>query len=141
MKKVKLTLDDIQVESFFASPPLLAQGGTVHGQTGASICQTECASCVGCATELGCPTQDPFQCNTQAGPGCTGEGSQVHTCEAYCTAADCEDPTYINQTCNCADDSVPGWASCGTTCQANQTVCVCDTGTGQTGYATCTCGA
>lgn len=134
MKKLKLNLEDLKVESFRTSLEGTTQG-TVLGQTNpgsvcVSECGSECASCETCDAFAGCDTGG-------TGGDTSTQGPSDPRC--WCTANGCEDPTYINDTCNCADESRRGWESCGTTCQDNQTVCLCDTGTGQTGYATCTC--
>jgi hypothetical protein len=116
-KKLRLNLEDLRVESFDTSPVQGAQRGTVRGQ------DTQFGTC---GTEQTCE----LTCGSAGGCGFMSE---------TCVPLNCPDPTWLYDTCNCADQSRAGWASCGTTCQGNQTVCICDTGTGQTGYATCTC--
>ena len=82
MKKLKLNLDDIRVESF-ATSPTEERRGTVFGQDPTH-------------TEPECFATDPY-CND--------------TSRCYTDGGTCY------HTCMCANDSEPGWASCGTTCQ------------------------
>ena len=62
MKKLKLDLDALQVESFAAVPERAAKPGTVHGR----------APTDWCGTDFDCPmwplTMDPYNpCNTDEG--------------------------------------------------------------------------
>jgi len=102
MQKLKLNLEDLKVKSFDTSPFLIRPHGTVLGQEpdetmqgtvcDSTGCQSNVTGCGGCgesAQSCGCPTQDDL------------------TCFAGCTVYD---------TCWCANESRPGWESCGTTC-------------------------
>jgi hypothetical protein len=68
MKKLKLDLEDLSVESFATTPESRGEGGTVFGQQ--CTCYTQC-------TCPGCPTCDA-SCNGTCGGTCGG------TCEASC---------------------------------------------------------
>jgi hypothetical protein len=88
MKKLKLDLEDLSVESFATTPEPRAEGGTVFGQQ--CTCYTQC-------TCPGCPTCDA-SCNGTCGGTCGG------TCDASC-----------NGTCDGSCDFSCG-DTCGDTC-------------------------
>ena len=117
MKKLKLNLDDLRVESFDTSSMVNLPNGTVHGQVFTETCATWEDSCS--------PT-----------------GAFAETCWDTCTGDATADlcggtPGCTNDTCywtcQCADQSVEGYASCGTTCQGACATDTCDV----TAYAGC----
>ena len=93
MKKLKLDLEDLSVESFATTPEPRAEGGTVFGQQ--CTCYTQC-------TCPGCPTCDA-SCNGTCGGTCGG------TCDASCNGT-------CGGTCDfsCGDTC---YETCGYTCQ------------------------
>jgi hypothetical protein len=70
MKKLKLDLEDLAVESFATTPEPRAEGGTVFGQQ--CTCYTQC-------TCPGCPT-----CAASCNGTCVNCGSNVFTCDYSC---------------------------------------------------------
>jgi hypothetical protein len=82
MKKLKLDLEDLSVESFATTPDPRRDGGTVFGQQ--CTCYTQC-------TCPGCPTCDA-SCNGTCGGTC--EASCNGTCAGTCGAS-------CNGTCGC----------------------------------------
>lgn len=96
MKKLKLSLEDLRVQSFATTAAGAGPEGTVFAQTTNPDPESGCNTCT---------TQQDTLFVT-----CNGCGGLTVGCNN--TDTTCYD------TCNCANDSVPGWASCGTTCQA-----------------------
>jgi hypothetical protein len=88
MHKLRLKLEDLQIDSF-STTPVKKEKGTVYGEQ--CTCPTAC-------TCPGCPTCDA-SCNGTCGASCNG------TCDASCNDFTCGD------TCNC--ETV---MSCGDTC-------------------------
>ena len=88
MKKLKLDLEDLSVESFATTPEPRREGGTVFGQQ--CTCYTQC-------TCPGCPTCDA-SCNGTCGGTC--DASCNGTCGGTCGAS-------CNGTCGC-EFSAPG---------------------------------
>ncbi len=86
MRKLKLDLEELSVESFATTPNRPAEGGTVFGQQ--CTCYTQC-------TCPGCPTCDA-SCNGTCGGTCAG------TCDASCngTCGCTAEYTCYGQTCN-----------------------------------------
>jgi len=89
MRKLKLDLDSLEVESFVASPPA-AQVGTVHGQFVRDADSTECdgggwGSLFG--TCDGCPTV-----GTCIGPTYCCPPTWRPTCNPTCDRTDCGNP-------------------------------------------------
>ncbi len=100
MRKLKLDVEDLSVESFATTPEARGEGGTVFGQNHCT-CYTQC-------TCPGCPTCDA-SCNGTCGGTCGA------TCDASC-----------NATCfNCGT----GWTACDRTCdyscEYNPNTCMC----------------
>jgi hypothetical protein len=75
MKKLKLRLDDLRIDSFDTTAPQKAKG-TVFGEQ--CTCYTQC-------TCPGCPTCDA-SCNGTCGASCNGtcDASCNGTCDFYC---------------------------------------------------------
>ena len=84
MKKLKLDLNDLRIDSFETSHARVRDEGTVFGQT----------DTVNCATEQ-------FTCSPDV------EEDTPNDCDA--TLA----PQYLGCTAQCAYDSEPGWQTCG----------------------------
>jgi hypothetical protein len=100
VRKLKLDVEDLSVESFATTPEARGEGGTVFGQNHCT-CYTQC-------TCPGCPTCDA-SCNGTCGGTCGA------TCDASC-----------NATCfNCGT----GWTACDRTCdyscEYNPNTCMC----------------
>ncbi len=98
MAKAKLSLDDLKIESFITTADA-ANGGAVRAE-GPTIENTLFG----------------FQCNASYGVGpCLGDDKgdcgRTTTCQ-YTWEHTC----IVGATSCCADESRPGWASCGTTC-------------------------
>ena len=93
MKKLKLDLDELSVESFATTPERGREGGTVFGQNHCT-CYTQC-------TCPGCPTCDA-SCNGTCGGTCAG------TCDASC-----------NGTCGCPSGDYTCDYTCGPDCDPN----------------------
>ena len=112
MKKVKLNLDDLKVESFATTPDSLGGRGTVFGQDPTwATCefQETCApynTCVG------------FTCADQTcSPGCEPSGGgtcgPVQTCFTCIGLGTCPDPT-CGVTCGGGElTNCPGETNCG----------------------------
>jgi hypothetical protein len=111
MKKLKLNLDDLRVDSFVTSPGAEVSGGTVvgHGSyldpsclpvtCGLGTCNNDCTGGVIETVLVGCEKHTERCVETQV---------------TWCvTALTC------HETCHCGNYSVEGYASCGTTCQDN----------------------
>jgi hypothetical protein len=99
MRKLKLDLEDLSVESFATTPESRGEGGTVFGQNHCT-CYTQC-------TCPGCPTCDAT-CN----------GSCVNTCASSCNGTcgnTCGD-TCGGYTCDC-------WPSNDTGCSGQLNCC------------------
>ncbi len=79
MRKLKLDLEELAVESFATTPESRGEGGTVFGQNHCT-CYTQC-------TCPGCPTCDA-SCNGTCGGTCaTCAASCNGTCGATCAAS------------------------------------------------------
>lgn len=94
MKKIRLQLDALAVESFETTAAEKAKG-TVFGEE--CSCLTDC-TCPGCPT---CDNTCPLSCN-----GTCNE----FTCGGDDTCLDSPCQTYPNQTCGCTDGK---YAVCG----------------------------
>jgi hypothetical protein len=95
MRKLKLDLEDLSVESFATTPEPHREAGTVFGQQ--CTCYTQC-------TCPGCPTCDA-SCNGTCGGTCAG------TCDASC-----------NGTCDCpATNDASCYGSCDYSCICSDT--------------------
>ncbi len=92
MRKLKLDLDDLSVESFASTPEPRGEGGTVFGQNHCT-CYTQC-------TCPGCPTCDA-SCNGTC--GCTEDASCYGSCDYSCVCS--------NETCGGRIGGV--WEVCG----------------------------
>ena len=84
MRKLKLDLDDLSVESFATTPESRGDGGTVFGQ--GCTCYTQC-------TCPGCPTCDA-SCNGTCDASCNGtcgetEVSCLNTCGGFTCDESC----------------------------------------------------
>lgn len=126
MKKLKLNLDDLRVESFATTPDPDGQHGTVFGQQ-----LTDTCTCIN--TCEGCPTEQGDTCGEPTFMGCcvTGSPCQTDTCYHTCPcgftywcatgiATDCPGqtncPPYTEgETCygSCTDQ---GCTACGAVC-------------------------
>ncbi len=87
MKKLKLDLEDLSVESFATTPEPRAEGGTVFGQQ--CTCYTQC-TCPGCPTcdascNGTCADSCDFSCGDTCGDTCFG-----------CNATYGQGPIYYN---------------------------------------------
>ena len=98
MRKLKLDLEDLSVESFATTPEAQKEGGTVFGQQ--CTCYTQC-------TCPGCPTCDA-SCNGTCGGTCAG------TCDASCNGT-CGGTCDASCNGTCVDDTCA--VSCYGTCQ------------------------
>jgi hypothetical protein len=110
MKKLRLDLNDLKVESFVTTPDQGPPQGTVFGQdTRTQSCDS---SCTDTCWEHTCGNT----CGESCGGTCdTGCGSGHATCDCGLTPNCLTDYTCYHTHC-CANDSAPGYASCGTTC-------------------------
>jgi hypothetical protein len=107
MRKLKLDLEDLSVESFATMPEAHREGGTVFGQQ--CTCYTQC-------TCPGCPTCDA-SCNGTCGGTCAG------TCDASCNGTcggTCDASCYgsCDYSCVCSNETCGGrigggWEVCG----------------------------
>lgn len=83
MKKLKLTLDDLQVTSFAVDPGRVGSTGTVKGrgtvEEGGTGIHTECYTHCGTGCEGTCRASD---CLSNCMIMCFGTGA-VETCECY----------------------------------------------------------
>jgi len=97
MRKLRLQLEDLQIDSFSTTPVQKKDKGTVFGEQ--CTCPTAC-------TCPGCPTCDP-SCNGTCGASCgaTCDFSCDGTCDELCI------PEF----------SVGGGRTCGYTCEGYQT--------------------
>jgi hypothetical protein len=99
MNKLKLSLEDLSVESFDTTPAaLVKEGGTVFGQQ--CTCYTQC-------TCPGCPT-----CDASCNGTCGG------TCEASCNGT-------CGPTCDVSCYGTCGVGTCGPTWDASCDTCDC----------------
>jgi hypothetical protein len=109
MKKLKLDLEDLSVESFATTPEPRAEGGTVFGQQ--CTCYTQC-TCPGCPTcDASCNGTCDASCNGTCGGTCgaTCDASCNGTCDGGCDPYSClpgcfatygSDPYWNNQVCH-----------------------------------------
>jgi hypothetical protein len=103
MEKVKLALEDLQVESFEVEPASMG-GGTVEGlQSGVhSQCDTHCYTpCESCSCQSVCPTHCNGDATCKSWNGsCPLQCAATYeaTCEATCDPYGC--PTYPTG-CDC----------------------------------------
>lgn len=101
MKKFRLQLDDLLIDSF-ATTPVKSEKGTVFGEQ--CTCATAC-TCPGCPTcDASCNGTCAASCNGTCDAGCGGETydwSCGGTCEGSCGGGD---------TC---DYTCPGYATYG----------------------------
>ena len=117
MKKFKLNLDDLHVQSFDTTPAAgTGSRGTVYGagsQGSQSNCGTEMTVCFGlCGGKLSFATDDDA-CNTIACGGGGGGGSVGPTCQATCNGT-------CDGTCTCANDTAMNTcAGFGDTCDCS----------------------
>jgi hypothetical protein len=98
VRKLKLDLEDLSVESFATTPEAHRESGTVFGQNHCT-CYTQC-------TCPGCPT-----CDASCNGTCGG------TCDVSC-----------NGTCGCPDPSANWSAcgrTCDYSCEYNPNTCMC----------------
>jgi hypothetical protein len=100
MKKLKLDLDDLKIDSFETSHVRLRTEGTVFGQTDTVNCGTEPYTCSPDVETVGAE-----DCNTP------------NDCDAT------QGPNYLGCTANCAFDSDPGWQTCGGCTSTNDPGC------------------
>lgn len=119
MRKLKLQIDQLAVDSFTTTPEMMSSAGTVHARsphlTGWLTC--EGSTCVGsCFGEVSCI----------GGPTCNGAcPSGNGTCGSLCTAQ-CPARTYEYDTCNIYECGAPTVG--------------CGGGTDNTGCGQATCG-
>jgi hypothetical protein len=107
MKKLKLELDELQVESFQTERGMV-QRGTVKGNAPPT---SFCTEYIDCTWDFGCETQLAScegTCNTCAGGSCEGTcgGSCYGTCDASCNT--CGYSCYESD-CACTIQ----WSACG----------------------------
>ena len=100
MKKLKLNLDEIKVESFETNTIKSMVEGTVHGNVSgknpAETCLTCAYTCEGVTCVYTCANTCPNTCGyTCDDPTCPGQGV---TCYAHCTDPQFTDPTTA---CDC----------------------------------------
>ncbi len=86
MKKLKLDLEDLSVESFATTPEPRAEGGTVFGQQ--CTCYTQC-TCPGCPT---CDASCNGTCGGTCDASCNGTCGDTCNCPTgdYSCAGDCD---------------------------------------------------
>jgi hypothetical protein len=92
MKKLKLQLDELTVESFATSEELAAKAGTVHGHISLPSC-----SCVQCGTDTACQTGYDTGCESQCSKDYPTQEWQL-TCLPTCQGYTCD-----WETCNCTN--------------------------------------
>ena len=88
MKKLVLTLDDLQVDSFATMDEDVAREKTVHAYISLMSCSCmECATLSGCETGCGGGTRvDPTcEANPTCLPTCAGYTCDFDTCSAECS--------------------------------------------------------
>ncbi|MET0399703.1 MAG: hypothetical protein ABW277_23145 [Longimicrobiaceae bacterium] len=98
MKKLKLDLEELSVESFATTPDARVDGGTVFGQQ--CTCYTQC-TCPGCPTcDASCNGTCGGTCGATCNASCdgtcgcgTGDLSCVGTCVDL-TCLNCDNATY-----------------------------------------------
>jgi hypothetical protein len=104
MRKLKLELDDLQVESFSTTPETSQSLGTVYGyqpwtDTCGATCDDTCISVCGvCSDGGGCDTQDQAchtaYCGTSPEQGCTdpcqvlSDDTMCHRCNTQAVPTD-----------------------------------------------------
>lgn len=93
MKKLKLNLDDLKVESFATTPSHLGEPGTVFGQSAAITCQGHQTCNGGGCTDIG--TTCAPTCNGM-GDGCSDTGTDMSACGGCNWTNSCP-----GHTCNC----------------------------------------
>jgi hypothetical protein len=102
MNKLKLRLDDLQVDTF-QTTSVKKQKGTVFGEQ--CTCYTNC-TCPGCPTcYASCNGTCDASCNGTCGVSCNGTCGD--TCDVSCNGT-CDD------TCNCGGSG--GFSECDYTC-------------------------
>jgi hypothetical protein len=81
MKKLKLNLDDLQVESFETTPASATQRGTVHGyRPYTDTCGTPCTAHPQCTAECGGQGDTDYVCTNDCGTDSCDCGSQGFSC-------------------------------------------------------------
>ena len=91
MKKLKLNLDDLRVESFATTPDATAPPGTVFGQdTEDTICNTQCGTCT-CGNTCGNTCANSCGQCTGGGEGCGGSGlgTLCGSCQSWLATDPC----------------------------------------------------
>ncbi|HEY0016230.1 MAG TPA: hypothetical protein VGC13_07920 [Longimicrobium sp.] len=83
MKKLKLQLDDLGVESFDTTCTV-REKGTVVGEQGTCTCNTQC-TCPGCPT---CYNTCAYTCDDATCPACP---TCAASCNGTCVGATCYD--------------------------------------------------
>ncbi len=79
MRKLKLDLEELSVESFATTPEARGESGTVFGQQ--CTCYTQC-TCPGCPTcDASCNGTCDASCNGSCDASCNG------TCDGTCPAS------------------------------------------------------
>ena len=133
MKKVKLNLDDLKVESFVTTPDATSGRGTVFGQVTHpwDSCGGTCVATDPCGTCSPANTCIPGAC-TDAGltcpaPACPPESEQgtcapAETCYTCVGQGTCPDPT-CGYTCTAFDTNCPPCEPYPTWTDAGCTLC------------------
>ena len=85
MKKLKLNLDELKIESFETSVQKPNNKGTIHGNITGNTCDEP--TCAGTCPENPCPTNNT--CETDCGQNTCGgmtcvDTACVHTCDFSC---------------------------------------------------------
>jgi hypothetical protein len=142
VKRIKLNLDDLRVESFSTAPRAFGAEGTVFGQTAPTY--DTCIGATGC--DMSCVQACIDTIVNCTAVACSGAcDTDVDCGSGICHTASCPDPTNIHPTCDCADMSEPSWASCGTTCMNDATCQPCPASVYMTecvtGCLECNCGS
>jgi hypothetical protein len=102
MKKIKLNLEDLQVQSFDPTPyGGFGARGTVHGRGDSVMATCSCADVNTCAQ--GCT--DGEDCGTTGGSGATCDSTCPETCAQTCATCgiSCADTCFCTHDCPTSD--------------------------------------
>ena len=93
MNKLRLTLEDLQIDSF-STTPVKKEKGTVYGEQ--CTCPTAC-TCPGCPTcDASCNGTCAASCNGTCDASCNGDcGTWDYSCDGNTCYAGC--PTFVTQ--------------------------------------------
>jgi hypothetical protein len=96
MNKLKLSVEELAIESFDTTAPPRKREGTVFGEQGTCTCATQC-TCPGCPT---CYNTCLYTCDDATCPACpTCADTCANTCDDFSCAESCGG-TCWNPRCN-----------------------------------------